>query len=260
MKLDLRIGGWLGLFLVPSVALAQTIRVLVPGQPAWSVVPAPRPPAVPIIYEQRQYGPSIAPLVTPVQASNVIRRFEAIYAGWGHPRLLISVNREILDGTAAVESSGTTNGPVSAAWTPEKLADFQTSREVERLFGYPLRMASAQIIDYQTAADWLSAHPGLTASDRRIQLMSVADLVIEVLISARPNCEARWPGDVPVAVPDVQATVIRLADSRIMGQASASDLLGSPTRATQLTRTHGVPAIVGATALALVEDMAKTAP
>lgn len=242
-----------------GVAWGQATRLLVPGQPAFSEIPAPRANPSPVVYEQRSYAPVLRPLVTPEQASLVVSRFQAAYARWGRPRLLISINREILDGTIA---SGNTNSAASLQdlpLTPQRLADFQTSREVERLFGRPLRLASVQLVDFQAGTDWLAAHGGLTAADRRHRLASIADMAIEVLISARPSSPPRWTGDAPVSVPDIQVTAVRLSDSQVVGQASASDVLGGNARAIEWTRLHGTPAIVEATAFALMEDMAKSA-
>lgn len=242
-----------------GVAWGQATRLLVSGQPAFSEIPAPRATPTPIVYEQRSYAPAVRPLVAPDQATSMVSRFQAAYAQWGRPRLLISINREILDGTIA---SGNTNSAASLQdlpLTPQRLADFQTSREVERLFGRPLRLASVQLVDFQAGADWLAAHGGLTAADRRHRLASIADIAIEVLISARPPSPPRWAGDTPVSVPDIQVTAVRLSDSQVVGQASASDVLGGNAHAIEWTRLHGTPAIVEATAFALMEDMAKSA-
>jgi len=246
--------------LTAGVVWGQATRLLVPGQPAFSEIPAPKSTPPPIVYQQRSYPPALRPLVTPEQASSVVPKFQSAYVQWGLPRLLISVNREILDGTIA---SGSTNVVASLEvlpLTPQRLADFQTSREVERLFGRPLRMASVQLVDFQAGADWLTANGGLTAADRRHRLASLADVAIEVLISARPPAPPRWAGDTAVSVPDIQVTAIRLSDSQVVGQASASDILSGNARAVELTRLHGTPAIVEATAFALMEDMAKSAP
>ena len=62
-------------------------------------------------------------------------------------------------------------------------------------------------------------------------------------------------GDTTVAVPDIQATAIRLKDSAIVGQASASDILGKGVQAGRVIRQFDVRDITEATALALMEDM-----
>ncbi len=245
--------------LTSAVAWGQATRLLVPGQPAVSEIPAPRATPPPIVYEQRSYARTVRPLVTPEKASSVVSRFQLAYAQWGRPRLLISINREILDGTIAAGSTNAVASLQDQPLTPEGLADFQTSREVERLFGRPLRLASVQLVDFRAGADWLAANGGLSAADRRHRLASLADIAIEVLISARPSAPPRWPGDATVSVPDIQVTAIRLSDSQVVGQASASDFLSGNARAAESTRVHGTPAIVEATAFALMEDMAKSA-
>jgi hypothetical protein len=62
-------------------------------------------------------------------------------------------------------------------------------------------------------------------------------------------------GDQVVAVPDIQATAIRLKDAAILGQASASDVLGKDAQAGRTIQNFDVRDITEATALALMDDM-----
>ena len=62
-------------------------------------------------------------------------------------------------------------------------------------------------------------------------------------------------GDKTYAVPDIQATAIRLSDSAIIGQAAASDIIGKDIQAGRVLRKFDVQDITEATALALMEDM-----
>jgi hypothetical protein len=62
---------------------------------------------------------------------------------------------------------------------------------------------------------------------------------------------AELSGDRTYSVPDIQATAIRLSDSKILGQAASSDITGRGTSAGQ----YDVREVAEATALALMEDM-----
>ncbi|MFN7139446.1 MAG: hypothetical protein ACK4UN_08915, partial [Limisphaerales bacterium] len=66
-------------------------------------------------------------------------------------------------------------------------------------------------------------------------------------------------GDKVYTAPDIQATAIRLSDSRIIGQASSRDVLGKDRFAGNIVRNFDVQEIAEATALALMEDMAMSA-
>lgn len=254
--------GWLACLFYGFVARAQTTQVLIPGHPPLIQVTEPKTAAPVNVYEQRVYPPMVAPLVAPERALAVVATFQQAYLKLGNPRLLIAVNRELLEPNVGesnrvtqVSSRDAASGDVNL--TPQRLADFQTRREVERLFGRPLRLASAQLVDFQAAEAALAAIPMATADERRTRLEPLVDVAIEVLITAKQPTISRNPGGAAVTVPDVQVTAIRLKDSQILGQASSADLLGRGNRPAELTRQYGVPAIVEATALALMEDMAK---
>jgi len=78
----------------------------------------------------------------------------------------------------------------------------------------------------------LTAQPGARlvgdqAAKERDALAQAADIAIEVLISSRNLTVSEVSGDSTVAVPDIQMTAIRLKDAAIVGQASASDVLGA---------------------------------
>ena len=139
------------------------------------------------------------------------------------------------------------------------LADQQTVREIERLFGRVFRSAGAQLADQKTAASLLPEQPGAHVTDQaakdREALGQIADIAIEVLISSRNLTVPEVSGDATYAVPDIQATAIRLKDSAIVGQAAASDVLGKGAQAGRLVRQFGVADITEATAIALMSDM-----
>jgi hypothetical protein len=141
------------------------------------------------------------------------------------------------------------------------LADKQTVRDVERLFGRPLRMAGARLADQKAAAQLLADNPARsqneseTARKDREALSKIADVVVEVLISSRQINVPEISGEKVYTVPDIQATAIQLKDSKILGQATASDIIGKDRFAGNIVRNFDVREIAEATALALMEDM-----
>lgn len=143
------------------------------------------------------------------------------------------------------------------------LADRQTTRDVERLFGRPFRAAGAQLADQGIASSLIADKPfdhfTASGSDQarkdREALGKVADVVIEVLISSREVLLPRISEDRVFTVPDIQATAIRLSDSAILGQASSRDILREREPGRVIYRFN-VQEIAEATALALMDDMA----
>jgi hypothetical protein len=87
-------------------------------------------------------------------------------------------------------------------------------------------------------------------------LGKITDVVLEVLITSRNETVVEVSGDRTISVPDIHATAIRLKDSKILGQASSTDVLGKGQGAARLARTFDVHDIAEATALALMEDIA----
>lgn len=146
------------------------------------------------------------------------------------------------------------------------LVDKQTVRDIERLFGRPLRAGGARLADQRTATSLLADKPldhftaALNESARkdREALVAVADVVVEILVSSRTLKVAGISGDTYQSVPDIQATAIRLSDSAIIGQASATDVLGKDKVAGRIARQFDTREIAEATALALMEDIALT--
>ncbi|MFA5265120.1 MAG: hypothetical protein WC378_14955 [Opitutaceae bacterium] len=146
------------------------------------------------------------------------------------------------------------------------LADRQTAREIERLFGRAFRAAGAALADQKVAADMLGdkqlgSLTGTTdqAAKDREALGSVAEVVVEILVSSRTITVPAVSGDQQMAMPDIQATAIRLKDAAILGQASSSDILGKDRYAGRLLQQFDVRDITEATALALMEDMLSSA-
>jgi hypothetical protein len=159
------------------------------------------------------------------------------------------------------ENTYTSNG--KAALT---LADKQTTREVERLLGRPLRYAGASLADQKSAAaliadrplDHFTAPTDEAARKDREALSKVTDIVLEALVSSRPATVVGVAGDETMQVPDIQLTAIRLSDSAVLGQASSADVLGKDQQAGSLAKKYDIREITEAVALALLEDITVT--
>lgn len=257
-------------------------------------------------------------LITPEQARSVIDRFRAFYPKLGKPRMLIYVNRELVDEESGLkvasrsqnvhESRGeiTSDAPASKevkvdapgvsvkttgdgsrtntytsqqashdtsykTQDPRKLilADRQTMRDVERLFGRPLRMAGATLADQRLATQMLDGRPisafEVTADNEQARkdreaLKKVAEVVIEVLISSREITAVEVSGDKTYSVPDIHATALRLSDARILGQATAADVLGKGSQTADIVRNYGINDITEVTVFSLMEDMMLESP
>jgi hypothetical protein len=257
-----------------------------PPPPAYRQT-APPPGTGPVFVYDQKPVPGRPALVSPEQAQTIIDRFKAAYPKMGRPRLLIYVNRELVDQKSGLKMIARTektetildakkgtrpqaqpkervtseNRYRNDEATPPTLADKQTVRDVERLFGRPLRLGQAQLTDQRVATQLIPsgsfqslALEGEQARKDREALSKFADVVIEVLIASKNVTVAGLTGDQVYAVPDIQATAIRLSDAKIMGQASSADLSGgNPSPA--FARSFGVHEVTEATALALMEDM-----
>jgi len=262
-----------------------------PPPPVSVAAPTPSVAGATYVYEQRPMG-GRSYLVTPEQAQVVIGKFKDDYAKAGSPRILIYVNRELVDESSGLKLSARTErvkttrttgnaaGANANAGTTDiqkashkntyrvrdaketPLADKQTTRDVERLFGRPLRMAGATLVDQRLATQMLAGKSldnlvtnaeSEQARREREAIAKVADIVLEVLISSRNLTVSEISGDRVISVPDIQATAVRLNDSKILGQATAADLLN---RAGKSARNYDVREITEATALSLMEDMA----
>ncbi len=150
------------------------------------------------------------------------------------------------------------------ARTEPTMADKQTTRDVERLFGRPLRMGGASLADQRVATQLMASRSldailkdtnGEAARKDREALVKIADVALEVLISSRQLVIREVSGDKVYQVPDIQVTAIRLKDAAILGQAGASDILGRDRYAGRIVTSFDVREITEAVALALMEDM-----
>jgi hypothetical protein len=174
-------------------------------------------------------------------------------------------------GRGNAESRSTTvtgENTYAAADTPaQSLTDKLTVREIETLFGRPFRAAGAALADQKVASALIADKPidhfttatNESARRDREALAKVADMVVEVLVSTRSAKVVGVSGDRTVSVPDIQVTAIRLSDAAIVGQASASDILGKDRMAARIVSQFDAREITEATALALMEDITQAA-
>ena len=114
------------------------------------------------------------------------------------------------------------------------------------------RVASAAIAD--RPLDSITLENDQARKDREA-VNQVADVALEVLISSRKVTVTEVAGDKTYTVPDIQATAIRLKDAKVIGQASAADLMNKAGGAALAARNCSVEDITEATALSLMEDM-----
>lgn len=265
-----------------SLASAQVPAQTAPATPPPRVVqaiPARPAPPVPLPGEnvqptQRVYGPSADTLIARQAADGVLEGFRKAYVTDGAPRVVIYVNRTLVDtadgmklterteyyekSNESSKTSGTNTYKAKESATPA-LVDQQTVREIERLFGRAFRHAGAQLADQTVASSLLpedGAHlVGQKAVKDRQALANIADIAVEVLISSRNITVPEISGDATYPVPDIQATAIRLKDAAIVGQAAASDIIGKGVAAGRVVKQFSVQDITEATAIALMEDM-----
>ncbi len=242
----------------------------------------PREKAV-FVYEQRPAAQGTA-LIPLEQAQAILERFRTNYVRLENPRILLLINRPLLAGPGALKVAGrtetiTTTGPgtngadasrqtvVQNHLQPQEraeltVADRQSIRDIERLFGRPLRFAGATLVDESIAHLLPGNRPpgelaGAEAPPDREALGRLADVVVEILVTTRNVTTTEVGGDRTYTVPDIQATAIRLRDARVIGQATAAEVLGRGPSLGYTARNFTVPDITEATALALMEDICQ---
>lgn len=190
-------------------------------------------------------------LVPPEEVNTIMMKFRTAYGSPGAPRLVICVNRELVDTTSGLKLTGHT----------ENYEKTDNSSKTSGVNTYKASEATAPTLaDQKTAVDLLADKPGQRllgdqAAKEREALMAIADIAVEVLISSRNLTVPGISGDQIVSAPDIQATAIRLKDSSIVGQASASDVLGKGALAGLKEKNFDVRDITEATSIALMEDM-----
>jgi hypothetical protein len=255
------------------------------------------PGSVPVYnYEQKPLA-HLPVIIDPQQAQVIVDEFRTNYSMLGSPRILVYVNRDLFqaqsglklsDRTERVETTSTSSSAAgtdtNAAATNQTvtthvvanntyqdsnksaptLADRQTVRDVERLVARPLRAAGAALVDQGAAAmlngDQSSASSSLTLNGpARDAAAKIADVAVEVLISSRTVNVSEVSGNKTYTVPDITMTAIRLKDAKVIGQASASDVISRAGGPGYVARNFGVEDVTEATALALMDDMLREA-
>lgn len=192
-------------------------------------------------YEQRVFG-TPEPLVASARGQAALAHFGKACEQMGKPRFTLRINPS--------RNSAAEDGPT--------LADQQTRRDIERLFGRPLRLAGAILVDHGAEAAGAAGGAGSASTAQPAGESPAADIAIEVLISSRRVAFAA--DDATTVVPDIQATAIRVRDKAVLGQAASSDLIGFGAAAGEKARHYSTEEIVEATAFALIEDFAANAP
>jgi hypothetical protein len=255
------------------------------------------PGSVPIYnYEQKPLA-HLPVIIDPQQAQVIVDEFRTNYSMLGSPRILVYVNRDLVeaqpglkiaDRTERVETTSTSSSAASAdtnapatnqsltthvvanntyqdnGKSAPTLADRQTVRDVERLVARPLRTAGASLVD-QAVASQLNGDQPLASSSlmqsgsAHDAVAKVADVAVEVLISSRTVSVAEVSGNKTYTVPDITMTAIRLKDAKVIGQASASDVISRAGGPGYVARNFGVEDVTEATALALMDDMLREA-
>lgn len=232
-----------------------------------------------------------AALVEPAEAQTIEDEFRPAYSKLGNPRILVFVNRNLVNSTSGLRLSArneqveTTSSTVSGTNTvvtthsvannvysdngtdASSLADRQTVRDVERLMGRPFRDVGATLVDQGIAAQLIGDRPleGLTAENDQARkdreaVGKIADVAVEVLISSRQVSVPELTGGYRnYNIPDIQATAVRLSDSKIIGQASSADVIRKAGNPAYAARNYTVEAITEATAFALMDDIAAGA-
>lgn len=259
-----------------SLGSAQAAEPPPPPPPVAQAMPRQSAPGIQMNQNsQRVYAPSGDTLIARTTAEGIIEGFRKSIKTDGAPRVVIYVNRALVDTTTglklvarteqfdqtegSLKTKGANSYTVKSPAAPT-LADQQTVREIERLFGRAFRHAGAQLADQEVAASLLPEPPGAhlvgdKAAKDREALSKIADVAIEILISSRSITVPEVAGDTTYPVPDIQATAIRLKDAAIIGQAAASDIVGRGIQAGRVVSQFSVQDITEATALALMEDM-----
>jgi len=195
------------------------------------------------------------------QAKAIVEEFRITYAKLGKPKIDVRVNFPQgavqvpqlptvgVSGVPAIDPA--TGLPIPPGRAPavggiparifdtDELSSKQTKREVERLFGRPLRMAGVMLMD----AD----------------LTNLPEMSFEVLISEREITVNGIKGKQTHSVPDIQVTAIRMTDGRIIGQATVLDLFPRHSTAARMLQRYDIQQLTEATALALMKDISSSA-
>ena len=209
-------------------------------------------------------GVPLQTIYTAEQAKAIVEEFRITYVKLGGPKIDVRVNfprgavqvpQLPIVGVGGVPAIDPATGlPMPAGGAPaaggipgaparifdtDELSSKQTKREVERLFGRPLRMAGVTLMD----AD----------------LTNLPEVSFEVLISEREITVNGIKGRQSHSVPDIQVTAIRMVDGRIIGQATVLDLFPKRSTAARMLQRYDIQQLTEATALALMKDISSSA-
>ena len=213
-----------------------------PSSPSQNAMVVFKQTAAPV--EGKKYVYTVSPAVplsqiyNADQAQQIVEDFHAAYVKLGAPRININVN--LPQGAFEVPQIPT----VGVGSTPQidpatGLPMPQTKREVELLFGRPLRLAGATLID-----------PAQT---------NLPELTLEILLGEREIKVPGINGPKSHAVPDIIVTATRAADGQVLGQATVLDLFKHQAAAARMLQRYNIQQLTEATALALMKDIASTA-
>ena len=236
-----------------------------PSNPSRNAMVVFKQTAAPV--EGKKYVYTVSPAVplsqiyNAQQAQQIVEDFRAAYIKLGAPRINISVNLpqgtfEVpqlptvgVGGTPQIDPATGLPMPVGVGgaapaaapriFDTDELSTRQTKREVELLFGRPLRLAGATLID-----------PAQT---------NLPELTLEILLGEREITVPGINGTKTHTVPDIIVTATRAADGQVLGQATVLDLFPHQAAAARMLQRYNIQQLTEATALALMKDIASTA-
>lgn len=227
---------------------ATALAVILSSASAQNTMPTVPASPPPYVYDQRSYA-HVPVLIDPAAAQMIVDNFHTNLSSLGGERYLIYVNHQLPGNSADTNAVPS----VMTSKTSPTLADHQTVRDVERLVARPLRTAGATLIDETTLTRLnggsLQSEPSLDT------LAKSADVAIEVLVSSRSVTVPEVTGDKTYLVPDIQMTAISLKDGRVLGQASAAEVMNKAGGPALVARNFGVQDVTEATSLALMDNM-----
>ncbi|HIG80394.1 MAG TPA: hypothetical protein EYQ62_01830 [Verrucomicrobiales bacterium] len=248
--------------LIPVLLVAGCVG---PSSPLQNAMVVFKQTAAPV--EGKKYVYTVSPAVplsqiyNAQQAQQIVEDFRAAYIKLGAPRINISVNLpqgtfEVpqlptvgVGGTPQIDPATGLPMPVGVGgaapaaapriFDTDELSTRQTKREVELLFGRPLRLAGATLID-----------PAQT---------NLPELTLEILLGEREITVPGINGTKTHTVPDIIVTATRAADGQVLGQATVLDLFPHQAAAARMLQRYNIQQLTEATALALMKDIASTA-
>ena len=248
--------------LIPALLMVGCVG---PSKPSRNAMVVFKQTAAPV--EGKKYVYTVSPAVplsqiyNAQQAQQIVEDFRAAYVKLGAPRINIIVNLpqgafEVpqiptvgVGGTPQIDPATGLPMPVGVGgaapaaapriFDTDELSTRQTKREVELLFGRPLRLAGATLID-----------PAQT---------NLPELTLEILLGEREIKVPGINGPKSHTVPDIIVTATRAADGQVLGQATVLDLFKHQAAAARMLQRYNIQQLTEATALALMKDIASTA-